>query len=204
MWWKWWDGLNPKWRERVNGRPKIAGSVDWSCLVKPGQNGFLTVVMSLIALLDAAPLEEWTDAVADVSWAFAQVVEHLKRYVLIVCNTLLSLTRPSIAHLPLTTRGRPPPPRSARRPPVAPSLLSAAACAEHCCPCPFVRLSVRPSVRPSVRRPKSLLSVCSSCPFVREFVVSVRLSCPAKSCKRHRTWWVEAPSPFACPSMYNK
>ena len=41
----------------------------------------MTVVMSLVALMDACPLEEWTSAVDDVAWAFAQTLAFVKRYI---------------------------------------------------------------------------------------------------------------------------
>ena len=73
-WWQWWDGMNPSWRTRVDGRLQQGGNGDWSCFYKSGPNGFLSVLMSLAALQHAADDLTWRDALADVHWVLGEVV----------------------------------------------------------------------------------------------------------------------------------
>lgn len=77
-WWKWWIGIQPDGRrlEEVVGpltsENRVAIS-DWSCLDKPGQNGFFSVLAALgwwgLALKSNVGLEEWSCAMDDVCWA---------------------------------------------------------------------------------------------------------------------------------------
>ncbi|PBK61729.1 hypothetical protein ARMSODRAFT_844667, partial [Armillaria solidipes] len=52
-WWKWWIGMQPEWRDVLGkeGPLEISDRVrkgsDWSGLNKPGQNGLISVVVSL-------------------------------------------------------------------------------------------------------------------------------------------------------------
>ena len=73
-WWKWWDGLNPEWRPRKDGRPVQGGTGDWSSMLKPGPNGFLTIIGSLAALR-AVSIDGWRAALSDVEWVLERVVE---------------------------------------------------------------------------------------------------------------------------------
>ncbi|RDX54392.1 hypothetical protein OH76DRAFT_1322376, partial [Lentinus brumalis] len=71
-WWKWWGGLQPEWRGRdPQGHPIKGGSGDWEELRKPGQNGFMMVLLSLSwwkGVASEATLPLWEDAVEDVAW----------------------------------------------------------------------------------------------------------------------------------------
>ncbi|KAH9852425.1 hypothetical protein C2E23DRAFT_730876 [Lenzites betulinus] len=73
-WWQWWAGLQPDWRHRdEGGRPILGGSGDWEVLTRPGRNGLLIVLLSLVWWHDAAEgtRSEWEAAVKDVSWVVA-------------------------------------------------------------------------------------------------------------------------------------
>jgi hypothetical protein len=75
--WKWWDGLNPSWRIRVDGRLKIGGAGSWETLHKPGQNGFLSVLQTLSwwrGMLGVEGTDDWNSAVEDVAWVLKQVL----------------------------------------------------------------------------------------------------------------------------------
>ena len=66
--------MNPLWRERdESGWPVIGGDGEWSELVRSGQNGFLTVLMSLLGLQDVAEKDFWLKAVTDVAWVIRQL-----------------------------------------------------------------------------------------------------------------------------------
>lgn len=73
-WWQWWASLQPDWRPRdEDGRPILGGSGDWEVLTRPGRNGLLIVLLSLVWWHDAAEStrSEWEAAVKDVSWVVA-------------------------------------------------------------------------------------------------------------------------------------
>ena len=38
--WKWWDGLNPSWRVRVDGRLEIGGTGSWELCTNQARMGF--------------------------------------------------------------------------------------------------------------------------------------------------------------------
>ncbi|KAJ7895676.1 hypothetical protein B0H13DRAFT_2338752 [Mycena leptocephala] len=79
-WGKWWDRLQPAWRERDrDGRWRTGGDTsygpanEWDALDCPGVNGCLSLVASLYfwgACTDQPPLikERWDSAVQDVTW----------------------------------------------------------------------------------------------------------------------------------------
>jgi len=79
-WWSWWIGLQPSWR---NIEPSVGTlgdshrvvTGDWSCLDKPGLNGFLSVVTSLHwwgkAVSGTDGVVEWLRAVKDVHWVMS-------------------------------------------------------------------------------------------------------------------------------------
>ncbi|TDL13538.1 hypothetical protein BD410DRAFT_683500, partial [Rickenella mellea] len=47
-WWSWWCALQPEWRPTSpSNRPLMTGEGSWEVLMKPGRNGFLSVVMGL-------------------------------------------------------------------------------------------------------------------------------------------------------------
>ncbi|KAJ6479198.1 hypothetical protein C8R47DRAFT_983627 [Mycena vitilis] len=75
-WWKWWAGLQPKWRGSIMDTPARAppADADWTCLTVPGQNGMLTVVATLYwwgcaekKKRQGARSEGWEKAAADVA-----------------------------------------------------------------------------------------------------------------------------------------
>ncbi|TDL23122.1 hypothetical protein BD410DRAFT_686583, partial [Rickenella mellea] len=72
-WWLWWAALQPAWRTfSSDGRPCIAGEGSWEALRKPGRNGLLSVLATLVWWRkelgeDATP--DWEGAVFDVEWA---------------------------------------------------------------------------------------------------------------------------------------
>ncbi|EIW53636.1 uncharacterized protein TRAVEDRAFT_94269, partial [Trametes versicolor FP-101664 SS1] len=72
LWWEWWAGLQPAWRECDDrGIPVIGGSGDWNALRAPGKNGLLIVLLSLAWWREAATnatMQRWTAALADVAW----------------------------------------------------------------------------------------------------------------------------------------
>ncbi|KAI0083227.1 hypothetical protein BDY19DRAFT_900587, partial [Irpex rosettiformis] len=82
-WLHWWDLLNPTWRERRNGTLQIGGSGDWSSLLHPGINGFLSVIAGLLAYHDVAEADEWWTSAQDVAWVIEQVLQNQRsrRYV---------------------------------------------------------------------------------------------------------------------------
>lgn len=69
----WWNGINPEWREREDGRPIIGGSGDWAMMIKGGINGFLMVLSSLVGLKDVADIDDWRVALRDVEWVLQHV-----------------------------------------------------------------------------------------------------------------------------------
>lgn len=77
-WQKWWDFLNPAWRERRDGRLVIGGTGDWSSVSKCGANGFLTVLESLHGLQPCVDEEIWAAALRDVRWVLEQILAFKK------------------------------------------------------------------------------------------------------------------------------
>ena len=80
LWWKWWAGLQPDWRVcNSQGRPLTkVGSGDWEVLVRPGNNGMLVVLLSLVWWREVASdvtLSCWNEAVCDVSWVLDEMVK---------------------------------------------------------------------------------------------------------------------------------
>lgn len=86
-WWAWWNALQPVWRDLdQDGKPNkalAAESQDWGCLLVPGANGLLTVVVSLywwgcaVAKIEGPgssdKIQDWNAAVEDCAW----VLQHL-------------------------------------------------------------------------------------------------------------------------------
>ncbi|KAI9063908.1 hypothetical protein FKP32DRAFT_1571013 [Trametes sanguinea] len=72
MWQQWWVALQPPWRELdENGWPAQVGDGEWECLVSPGKNGLLIVLLSLVWWHEVATdqtLSLWTTAISDVAW----------------------------------------------------------------------------------------------------------------------------------------
>ncbi|KAJ3766758.1 hypothetical protein FB446DRAFT_653286, partial [Lentinula raphanica] len=80
-WWGWYSIINPEWRERdaATGRIVVNGSGegDWEQFDHPGQNGMLSLVVSLnwwYQRLDS-PSHEWSAALRDVSWVISELVK---------------------------------------------------------------------------------------------------------------------------------
>ena len=89
-WWKWWKGIQPKWRSAVEvegpltaaHREVTDGEGGWASVDKHGQNAFLTVLSCLVwwgTALNGHQGESagWTAAVDDVHW----VLTNLARYI---------------------------------------------------------------------------------------------------------------------------
>ncbi|KAI1782807.1 hypothetical protein LXA43DRAFT_846143, partial [Ganoderma leucocontextum] len=76
-WWGWWGRLQPEWRQRnEGGRPCPGGEGPWDALKKPGQNGMLMVLLSLVwwkEIATDATASEWLAAVRDVGWVLAKM-----------------------------------------------------------------------------------------------------------------------------------
>ncbi|KAJ3840330.1 hypothetical protein F5878DRAFT_674973 [Lentinula raphanica] len=80
QWWAWYSIINPEWRERdavgkivVNG----TGEGDWEEFDRAGQNGMLSLVVSLhwwYRRLDS-PSSDWLSALRDVSWVISELVK---------------------------------------------------------------------------------------------------------------------------------
>ena len=73
-WLVWWDSLNPDWRPRNNGGLDIGGSGDWTSLLHPGINGFISAIVGLLAYHDVAEADEWELSARDVVWVIGQVL----------------------------------------------------------------------------------------------------------------------------------
>ncbi len=77
LWWLWWSGLQPEWREKdEHDRPIIGGEGSWDCLERPGQNGLLLVLMSLAwwgEVASPTTKTDWIAAVKDVAWVVSQM-----------------------------------------------------------------------------------------------------------------------------------
>jgi hypothetical protein len=86
IWWKWWIGLQPEWREELEGG-RLARAMygnDWETLTLPGPNGWLSVVACLYwwgcAVRESTTnlVAEYEDALHDVIFMMQGLVEHLK------------------------------------------------------------------------------------------------------------------------------
>ncbi|GJE94155.1 hypothetical protein PsYK624_103230 [Phanerochaete sordida] len=70
---QWWDGLNPDWRERVDGRLVTGGEGNWDSLIVPGVNGLINVLAGLEGLHTTADDAEWLWQLRDVRWAMSEM-----------------------------------------------------------------------------------------------------------------------------------
>jgi hypothetical protein len=70
QWWEWWSSLQPEQRIR-NGQDSLTAArrdMDWSDLHKPGKNGFLLIMVSLVWWGNTSNMDEsWLKAVLDVT-----------------------------------------------------------------------------------------------------------------------------------------
>ena len=68
-WWAWWNLLQPKSRIGDEDSPQLPTSeMDWSGLRKPGKNGFLLIIISLVWWGKGSNQDEqWIKAVTDVT-----------------------------------------------------------------------------------------------------------------------------------------
>ncbi|KAF5348176.1 hypothetical protein D9757_014680 [Collybiopsis confluens] len=79
QWWQWYSIINPEWRERDgSGRIVVNGSGEgeWDEFDLPGQNGMLSLLVSLrwwYHLLPT-PSDDWILALRDVSWLISELV----------------------------------------------------------------------------------------------------------------------------------
>lgn len=89
-WWRWWKSLQPTWRNYDPEQKPITessprGTENWSCLIVPGANGFLSVIATLywwgcaIALEDGEAMKDfkldWDRAVCDCKWVLESLLE---------------------------------------------------------------------------------------------------------------------------------
>ncbi|KAJ3751970.1 hypothetical protein EV360DRAFT_56019 [Lentinula raphanica] len=80
QWWRWYSMINPEWRERnAFGRIVVDGSGegDWDEFDRSGQNGMLSLLVSLhwwYHHLDS-PSPDWLSALRDVSWVLSELVK---------------------------------------------------------------------------------------------------------------------------------
>ncbi|KAJ3751922.1 hypothetical protein F5878DRAFT_549901 [Lentinula raphanica] len=83
QWWKWYSMINPEWRERdALGRIVVNGSGegDWDEFDRSGQNGMLSLVISLYwwyRRLDnpSEPSPDWLAGLRDISWVLSELVK---------------------------------------------------------------------------------------------------------------------------------
>ena len=86
-WWAWWKGLQPTARgaTEVDGfldathRRLLDGEDGWACVRKDGQNGWYTVLATLVWWAttlgdDHSSHAGWVAAVEDASWVLSQVL----------------------------------------------------------------------------------------------------------------------------------
>lgn len=73
-WFKWWDAINPVWRDRRFGKFVLGGLGDWSVMYVKGKNGWLNIIAGLIAMRDVTDAERWEYALRDVHWVIGQVL----------------------------------------------------------------------------------------------------------------------------------
>ncbi|KAJ3833810.1 hypothetical protein F5878DRAFT_545897 [Lentinula raphanica] len=79
-WWVWYSMINPEWRERdISGRVVVDGSGEgeWDEFDRPGQNGMLSLVVSLHwwYLRLESPSSDWESALRDISWVLSELVK---------------------------------------------------------------------------------------------------------------------------------
>ncbi len=83
LWWLWWGGLQPEWREmNERGRPIIGGRGSWERLERPGQNGLLLVLLALAwwgEVASPTTKEDWLAAAKDVAWVVSQMAANAAR-----------------------------------------------------------------------------------------------------------------------------
>ena len=83
-WWLWWGGLQPSWRSvDVRGRPLDPGVGDgpWDALQKPGSNGVMIILLSLVwwwEIATVATMDDLRAAIDDVTWVLSRMVESLQ------------------------------------------------------------------------------------------------------------------------------
>lgn len=83
-WWMWWTGIQPDWR--IPGEDGARPSTDvepgpWDDLERPGTNGMLVILLSLMwwrEIATEATIHDWTEAVRDVVWVLALMVKAMK------------------------------------------------------------------------------------------------------------------------------
>ncbi|KAJ3817221.1 hypothetical protein F5880DRAFT_1493276 [Lentinula raphanica] len=79
-WWVRYSMFNPQWRERdASGRIVVngEGEGDWDEFNRPGQNGMLSLVVSLhwwYHRLDS-PSSDWLSALRDIAWVLSELVK---------------------------------------------------------------------------------------------------------------------------------
>lgn len=81
QWQAWWKAINPKWRLRDDELVK-EGVESWDEMRKPGQNGFLNILICLLWWREAlgdADLADWTAAVEDVEWVLEGMLGYVAR-----------------------------------------------------------------------------------------------------------------------------
>ena len=74
QWDTWWDGINPDWRIRQDGKLVIGGEGDWSSMMIPGTCGFVLVIGGLYALRNTHTPEAWSAELLDVAWVIEQTL----------------------------------------------------------------------------------------------------------------------------------
>ncbi|KAJ7459142.1 hypothetical protein B0H11DRAFT_1737462 [Mycena galericulata] len=80
-WGAWWAALAPAWRQKdAQGRLLEGGHGPWGCLVHPGANGILMVLLGLAWWRDKEGLasERWEAAVKDVGWVLCGLLANAR------------------------------------------------------------------------------------------------------------------------------
>ncbi|KAJ3965483.1 hypothetical protein EV361DRAFT_810611, partial [Lentinula raphanica] len=80
QWWTWYSMINPEWRERdISGRIVVNGSGegDWDEFDRSGQNGMLSLVVSLHWWYQhlESPSSDWLLGLRDISWVLSELVK---------------------------------------------------------------------------------------------------------------------------------
>ncbi|KAJ3752626.1 hypothetical protein EV360DRAFT_54873, partial [Lentinula raphanica] len=80
QWWVWYSIINPEWHERdASGRIMVngTGEGDWDEFDRSGQNGMLSLVVSLHWWHHRleSPSPEWSAALRDISWVLSELVK---------------------------------------------------------------------------------------------------------------------------------
>ncbi|KAJ7705769.1 hypothetical protein B0H16DRAFT_1482125 [Mycena metata] len=75
-WWAWWTAINPEWCVDGGKLLRIEREGSWEELRRPGQNGFLNIVVCLRCwrIADGKETDDWVKAVEDVKWVLRKVV----------------------------------------------------------------------------------------------------------------------------------